>query len=210
MILITLKTIGLSQRQLLQLQFLRDRCKNKLLSFCITKTAETQFGFRNNFSTKIALLYCTELFRLAVDINSIVTAALRYLSKTFDSIERNILKEKLISVNFSENAVELLIDFISNRRQQTIVNNVKIDWIKLYQGLPQGTVLGSFIFNLYINELSKNIPSNCKISQCADYTHLYTEQKDLKQCFQKHEKSCTSANQYVKNYSLNLMLKKLN
>ena len=39
----------------------------------------------------------------------------------------NILKEKLISLNVSENAVELLIDFITDRRQQTIVNNVKSD-----------------------------------------------------------------------------------
>ena len=39
----------------------------------------------------------------------------------------NILKEKLISMNVSEIAVELLIDFITDRRQQTIVNNVKSD-----------------------------------------------------------------------------------
>ena len=89
-----------------------------------------QFCFRKNYSierTIDALLYCTESFRLVVDNNKIITAALLDLSKAFDSIKHNILKEKLISMNVSENAVELLIDFITDRRQQTIVNNVKSD-----------------------------------------------------------------------------------
>ena len=141
---------------------------------------ETQFGFRNNYSTIDALLYCTESFRLAIDHKKIITAALFVLSKLFDSIKRNILKQKLFSVNFSENAVELLIDFIKDCRQQTIVNNVKFNWIKLCQGVPQGTVLGALLFNLYIYDLSKNKPSNCKIVQHSDENLLFTEHTDLK------------------------------
>ena len=95
------------------------------------------------------------------------------LSKAFDSINQEISKKNMISLNFSENAVELLIDFITDRRQQIILNNVKSDWIKLYQSVPQGTVLGQLLFNLYINDLAKNIPSNCKVVQYADDTFFH-------------------------------------
>ena len=113
-------------------------------------------------------------------------------------------------MNFSENAVEVLIDFVTDRRQQTIVNNVKSDWIKLYQGVPQGIVLGQLLLNLYINDLSKNIPSNCKIVQYADDTLLFTEHKDLKQCLQNLDESCNLAHHYFNIHSLNLNTEKLN
>ena len=149
---------------------MRDYCKNKSYSFCIKNAAiqKLNSGFRINYSTIDAFLYCTESFRLSVDNNKIITYALDDLSKAFDSIKHNILNGQLISLNFSEIAVELLIDFITDRRQQTIVSNVKSYWIKLYQGVPQGKVLGPLQFNLYINDLSKNIPSNCKIVQYVD------------------------------------------
>ena len=101
--------------------------------------------------------------------NKIITAALLDLSKAFDSIKHNILK-KLISMILNEKAVELLIDFKTDCRQQSIVNNVKIVWIKIYQGVPQGTVFGPLLFNLYIKALSKKIPRSCKIAQYADDT----------------------------------------
>ena len=68
----------------------------------------------------------------------------------------------------------------------------------------QGTVLGPLLFNLYINDLFKNIPSNCKIVQYADDTLLFTENKDLKHCFQNLEKSCKLAHQNFNIHSLNL------
>ena len=170
--------------------------------------SKTQFCFRNNHSTIDALLCCTESFRLAVDHNKIITAALLDLSKAFDSIKHKILKEKLISMNFSENAVELPIDFIKDRRQQTIVNNVKSNRIKLYQGVPQGKVLGPLLFNLYINGLSKNKPNNCRTVQYSDDNLLFTEHENLKQCLQNLEESCKLVHQYFKIHSRNLNAEK--
>ena len=172
--------------------------------------SETQSGFRNNYSTIDALLYCTESFRLDIDNNKIITTHLLNLSKAFDSSKHNTLKKRLISVNFSENAVELLIEFITDCRQQPIVNNVKSDWIKLYQGVPQGTVFGPLLFNLYINDLSKNIPTNCKIVHYADDTLLFTEHKDLKKCLRRLEESGKLAHDYFNIHSINLIAEKFN
>ena len=151
----------------------------------------------------MALLYCDNSFRLAIENKKIVTAALLDLSKAFDSIKHTILKEKLITMKFSENAVKLLIDFITDRRQQTFVNNVKSDWIICYQGVPQGTELAPLLLNIFMNDLSKNIASNCKIFQYADDTLIFTEQKDLQQCLQNFEESCNLAHQYFNMHPTN-------
>ena len=78
----------------------------------------------------------------------------------------------------------MISSFITNRIQKTIVNNTESDWIALEQGVPQGAVLSPLLFNLYINDLSKQIDKTCNINQYADDTFLFCEnndpQKDLK------------------------------
>ena len=117
--------------------------------------SNTQFGFRTSYSAIDAIFACTEAFRKAIDNNKTVACSLLDLSKAFDSIDHTYLKEKLEGLSFSEEATEMINSFIANRSQKTIVNNSESDWIALEQGVPQGTVLGPLIFNLYIKDLNK-------------------------------------------------------
>ena len=72
----------------------------------------------------------------------------------------------------------MLISPITNRSQKIIVNNTESDWVASEQGVPQGTVLGPLIFNLYINDLNKQIDKTCKIVQYADDTLLFCKNYD--------------------------------
>ena len=91
MILITLKTIGLSKWHLLYQKLLR-LLQKQVFVFSHNERcySETHLDFRNNYSTIDILLYCTESFRLARDKNKIITAARPELSKAFDPIKHNI------------------------------------------------------------------------------------------------------------------------
>ena len=67
----------------------------------------------------------------------------------------------------------LILDYLSNRLQKTKANGIESDWIQL--GVPQGTILGSLPFNLYINDLRLKIPNDCHLVQYADDTDFYVQ-----------------------------------
>ena len=64
-----------------QIKVFERLLQKQIVAFLHNERCETQFGFRNNYSTLDALLYCTESFRLAIENNRIITAALLDLSK---------------------------------------------------------------------------------------------------------------------------------
>ena len=62
------------------------------------------------------------------------------------------------------------------QKQRVVVNGVKSDWAPVLSGVPQGTVLGPFLFFLYINDISSDIES--ELRRFADDCVCYREIKD--------------------------------
>ena len=166
--------------------------------------SNTQFGFRNKVSTIDAIGYCTETITYHINNNNFITAALLDLSKAFDTINHKILLHKLHELGFSKNALNLIESYLSHTLQKTIVNHVISDWIGLYQGVPQGTFLGPLLFNLYINDLNKQIPGNTEIIQYADDSIILTYNTDLKLATYTLEQSLRNKFKYYGKYCLML------
>ena len=101
-----------------------------------------QFGFPAKYSTTDALLYATENIRKDLNDNQSTAAAFLDLSKAFDSMSHEILLEKLHYLNFDEKAIKMIKSFLTGRYQTVKLSTCSSDWIQLYQGVPQGTVLG--------------------------------------------------------------------
>ena len=76
-------------------------------------------------------------------------------SKAFNSVSHRILVSKLRDVDIKPYILNWLISFISNRKQQVVVDNIIPEYIDITRGVPHGTLLGPIFFSLMINYISR-------------------------------------------------------
>ena len=93
------------------------------------------------------------------------------LSKAFDCISHDLLIAKLHAYGFSFETLTFLNSYLRNRKQCVKINNICSDFLKILSGVPQGSILGPILFNIFLNDLFLGL-KNTDLQNFADDNNI--------------------------------------
>ena len=162
--------------------------------------SDLQYGFRKARNTTHAIFRLTSDFLKSFHDKSFTVALFLDLSKAFDTVDRDILTRKLSIYGFRGVVNSFLSSYLSSRKQYVNVGKYKSNIQDISYGVPQGSVLGPLLFNIFINDLVK--VGKAKKILFADDSVFYITEKSLDLCLQKIKELILELSEWLKNNKL--------
>ena len=147
---------------------------------------ELQHGFRAKRSCESQIISLIHELSQNNDKNIQTDLIIMDFAKAFDKVPHKRLLYKMKYFGISEQIINWVKSFLSNRTQTVLLENMTSSKIPVTSGVPQGTVLGPILFLTYINDLPEYI-KHSRIRLFADDSMIYRQIKSQSDCLKLQE-----------------------
>ena len=163
--------------------------KYKLLS-------ESQFGFRKGKSTSLAAMKLTTMIVKAYHAKDYAVCFFLDLRKAFDTIDHDILLEKMSHIGFRGFGSQYFKSYLTGRKQYLQIDEFKSAECLITKGVPQGSILGPLLFCLYINDIVKAVDT--EVVLFADDAAFFLTSPSLDALYDKIKKLFSDLHRYLR------------
>lgn len=159
--------------------------------------SDDQHGFREKHNCETAVLTLINKWINNCEKGKVVITVFLDFKRAFETVNRDILLEKLKRYGFGDQEVNWFREFLSGRNQQTIINGKISNVENVEIGVPQGSKLSNLLFILYINDIVK-LSDEVEFVMYADDTSITAVGNTIHEASEKMNKVLKIVDDWLK------------